>query len=268
VTSQRADELWPPLFPLDRRRAILHVLQQQRSVATADLALRFAVNQITIRRDLRALARSHGVTVVHGGAVLHPRATGEPTVNLDLATTPVADREAQAQVIRKAAALVRPGMTVALGSSSTIDRVVQRLPAALEDCTFITSGLDVAQSVARLTRSRLLVAGGLYHARSRSMTGDAAVEFCDGLRADIALLGASAVDLEAGWTHPTVEVVGINRALLRMAATAYLLADSTSFGVVGLAKIAELHEFEGIVVDDEVPTEVVGWAREHGVALL
>ena len=267
MSYQQADDSRPSRFPMDRQQAILEVLQEERSLATADLAVRFAVNQATIRRDLRALARDHALTVVHGGAVLHPR-SGELVKEIDLPTKQVTNLEAKAQIAAKAAGLVRPGLTVAVNSGSTVDLAVQQLPGDLEDCTFVTLGLNVAQSVARLTRSRLLVAGGLYRARSQSMTGDSAVEFLTGLRADIALLGASAVDIEAGWTHPAMEEVATNRAMLRMAAKTYLLADSAKFGVVGLAKIADLHEFDGIVVDDEVPDDVIAWADEHGIAII
>lgn len=60
----------PPLFAIERREHILDELRQHGSVTVRQLAESLAVTEITIRRDITALADRGLVTRVHGGATL------------------------------------------------------------------------------------------------------------------------------------------------------------------------------------------------------
>lgn len=53
----------------ERRRALLAALEQDKRVVVAELAERFDVTTMTVRRDLRRLAETNVVTLVHGGAI-------------------------------------------------------------------------------------------------------------------------------------------------------------------------------------------------------
>jgi DNA-binding LacI/PurR family transcriptional regulator len=59
-----------PLFAIERREHILDELRQHGSVTVKQLAATLAVTEITIRRDITALAERGLVTRVHGGATL------------------------------------------------------------------------------------------------------------------------------------------------------------------------------------------------------
>lgn len=160
------------------------------------------------------------------------------------------------------------GATVALNAGSTVEMIARGIPATATECTFVTLSLNVASTIAARPDSTLLLAGGLYRPTSQSFVGDYASDFLSELRADIAFLGASAVDLHAGWTHPAIEEVRPNQVMLRMAQTSYLVCDSSKFGVTGLARIAGLDEFAGIIGDDDLPDDVRNWAEERGIEVL
>lgn len=255
------------LFPVERQQQILELIAECDRVTTAELASQFGVNQVTVRRDLRTLAERGEVLLTHGGAS-RPLPSSPLVREVDLPAKQTTNLEGKRQIARKAAALIEPGQVVALNSGSTVQFLVDELPADLAPTTFVTLGINVAHSVARLSSATLLVAGGTYRPVSDALTGDFAVRFLADLRADIAFLGATAVDLDAGWTHPAVEEVATNRAMLAMAPRRYLVADSSKFGMVGLAKIADLSNFTGIVVDDDVPVDVVSWADDHGIEVI
>lgn len=59
-----------PLFAIERRERILDELRQHGSVTVRQLAESLTVTEITIRRDIAALAERGLVTRVHGGATL------------------------------------------------------------------------------------------------------------------------------------------------------------------------------------------------------
>ena len=64
----------------ERRRALLAALEQDKRVVVAELAERFAVTTMTVRRDLRRLAEINVVTLVHGGAIYNEGGATLPTV--------------------------------------------------------------------------------------------------------------------------------------------------------------------------------------------
>ncbi|MFV0452096.1 MAG: DeoR/GlpR family DNA-binding transcription regulator [Propioniciclava sp.] len=257
----------PVVFPEDRQQVILTKVQERGSVASSDLAEELAVNQATIRRDLKRLADEGLVDLVHGGA-RRRRGTGPLVHEIDLQTKKVTNLQAKEIIAAKAAALVEPGSTIALNSGSTVEMLARRIPADIEGCTFVTLSLNVAATLTSLTRSTLMLAGGVYRARSESFVGDAAATMLEGLRADLVFLGASAVDLTQGWTHPALEEVRPNQMMLAMAPRRYLVCDSSKFGTTGLARIAALSEFTGIVSDDDLSPEVRDWAQHRGLEVI
>lgn len=68
------------LFSVQRQERLLGELRRRGAVRVRDLARDFAVSELTIRRDIAALAERGLVTKVHGGATLpsHPAPTGRP----------------------------------------------------------------------------------------------------------------------------------------------------------------------------------------------
>ncbi|GAB3609749.1 substrate-binding domain-containing protein [Humibacter ginsengiterrae] len=71
------------LFALQRRERIMDEIREHGSVSVSDVAVRLGVSELTIRRDINALAQQGLVTRVHGGATL--RSSIEPALAPGLA---------------------------------------------------------------------------------------------------------------------------------------------------------------------------------------
>lgn len=72
-----------PLFSLQRRERIMDEVREHGSVTVSEMASRLSVSELTIRRDINALAQQGLVTRVHGGATL--RSSIEPGLTPGLA---------------------------------------------------------------------------------------------------------------------------------------------------------------------------------------
>src|SRR5690242_7286021 len=67
------------MFGIQRHERVLSELRRSGSVRVSDLARELGVSELTIRRDIAALAERNLVTRVHGGATLPgPVAPAEP----------------------------------------------------------------------------------------------------------------------------------------------------------------------------------------------
>ncbi len=103
-----------------RRELILHTVRTGRGAEVVELARRFDVSEMTVRRDLARLAREGKLTRVHGGAMSDP----EPP----FAEIAVERLEEKRRIGRAAAALVTDGQTVIVDVGTTT--LAARSPAA------------------------------------------------------------------------------------------------------------------------------------------
>lgn len=257
----------PAELPAQRRQRILELLRSRGIVRSATLAGNLDVDVATVRRDLRALSLDHPIRLVHGGAAFthHPEAVLH---ELDLATKQVTNLEAKRVIARKAAGLIQDGETIALNAGSTVALILDYLPANLSELTVVTLGLNVAMRAAELPYVTLFLPGGYYRRSSQALTGPTAVRVLETIHVDQAFLGAVAVDIDAGWTHPSHVEVDTNQLLVRIAKRRYLVVDSSKFDRVTFVKVCDLHDFEALIVDNDLPPRYRDWAESAGVQII
>ncbi|MCA9837769.1 MAG: DeoR/GlpR transcriptional regulator [Trueperaceae bacterium] len=254
------------LLPEERRKVIQKFLLENGSVRTTVLAAQINVSPITVRRDLRELAESEEIRLVHGGAVL--AAPVLPVTNQDLSVKRDTNIEAKTEIAKKAASLIKDGDIIALNSGSTMELIINYFPTDFNSLTVIALGLNVACAAAQLPYVNLIVPGGTLRRSSQAFVGINAVHFLAGLRIDKGFFGAQAVDVEAGFTESSLEEVATNKQLLEICTHRYLAADSSKYGRVAVGKICDLDEFDGLIIDSNAPKTLHSWAAATGTQLI
>ncbi|HBG16416.1 MAG TPA: DeoR/GlpR transcriptional regulator, partial [Firmicutes bacterium] len=61
------------MFPEERRKMILEILNNQGRCRVANLAKKLSVSEVTIRMDLDVLEKQGLLRRTHGGAILNPK---------------------------------------------------------------------------------------------------------------------------------------------------------------------------------------------------
>jgi len=214
------------------------------SAHVAELAQDFGVSQMTVRRDLRELARECKLERVRGGAV---NADWEPPFE----QTVVERLDAKNRVGAAAAGLVADGQTIMVDIGTTTLQAARHLHE--RDLTVITTSLAVYEELVPDRAIELLLPGGLVRRNYRSLVGVLAEDSLRQLRADVLFLGTSAVDAElAVWDSTTVEVP-IKRAMIAAADRVVLLADAAKFSGSGIVRVCEADAIDHIVTDSALP---------------
>ncbi|WP_330294751.1 DeoR/GlpR family DNA-binding transcription regulator [Streptomyces sp. NBC_00503] len=249
-----------------RRVLILDAVRRDGTVRVADLVGRLGVSDMTIRRDLDALARSGAVEKVYGGAVATAHASAhEP--GFDAKSDQGA--AAKAAIAVTAATLVEPGSVVAISGGTTAYAVAARL-LGIPRLTIVTNSLPVAELVraaagqgAGATPTLLLTGGS--PTPSAALVGPLAELAIASLHVDLLVLGAHGVAEGAGLTTPNLTEAQTNRALVASARRIAVVADHSKWGVVGLSGFAALEQADWFVTDPGMPaparavlTETVG----------
>ncbi|NJC21720.1 DeoR/GlpR family transcriptional regulator of sugar metabolism [Arthrobacter pigmenti] len=232
------------MLAADRHAAILDTLRVQRTVRVSELAAGLGVSEMTIRRDIDSLDAAGTLRKVHGGAVSRATlSTLEPGfgVNADQRT------EAKEAIASAAAELVEPGMTIALTGGTTTYRLVEHLTGPL---TIITNSLPAAEKLHRSAASGItvLLTGG-ERSPSEALVGPIATSTVRSFNVDLCFMGSHGVDADAGITTPNLAEADTNRAFAEQCGRLVILADSTKFGTVSLARVAGLAAVHCIVTD-------------------
>ena len=226
------------LTTFERRRKIQSLLAGGAQMSVDELSSRFAVSQVTIRRDLRVLADQ--------GAVVRGRGTAGAQNRYDLRRDMQLNGELKRGLAARAAELVSPGDVVLLGPGSTC-AVLGQVLGAREDVVIVTNAVSFEPYLAS-AQARIIYLGGEYHAPNGSVTGAFAIDALNTLRIDKLFLGANGVTA-AGITSDNFPDTLMVRTMIERAGQVILLADHSKFGRVCTIKIAETGAADIILSD-------------------
>jgi DeoR/GlpR family transcriptional regulator of sugar metabolism len=236
-----------------RQAAIVARVRSDGGVRVADLVADFGVSDMTIRRDLEALAERGLLAKVHGGATLvHPGSTNEP----GFAAKAMRQRAEKTAIATRAADLVQPGSAIALSAGTTTAELARRL-VDVPGLTVLTNSVPVADVFYRADRADVtVVLTGGQRTPSDALVGPIAADAIRALHPDQLFLGVHGISERAGLTTPNLMEAEINRALVAAAGKVVVIADHTKWNTVGIASIAALEEVDHLVCDSGLPLSV------------
>lgn len=237
----------------ERRGVIAARLAAEGRVVAADLAREFETSEDTIRRDLRALAAQGQCRRVYGGAL---------SVAPDLG--PVSAR-AKIGAGRKAALgaalarLIEPGMVVFLDAGSTNLACARAMPDL--GATLITHAPAIAAALAEGAGNTLVTLGGRVDPKLGAAVGGRALADLDGLRPDLALIGACGLDAGAGVTAHSVEDAAFKRVVALRSNQVAVAAGREKIGTAAAFRALGLGDCDILVLEAGAPPEALAGLR-------
>jgi len=235
----------------DRQQAILDQLKDSGRIGVRPLAERFAVSEMTIRRDLALLERHSLLTRTHGGGVSSQRVS----FDLFLGDKMKQNASAKEAIARAAARLVEPGDTIVMDTGTTVFLVAEHL-AAIPDLTVATPSLAVASSLFWKKSARLIVLGGYIKPWSPDLIGSLTESNVRTLHFRKAFLGADGVDPASGFFCNDLASANVVREIIKASDTVYVLADSSKIGVKSLIPYAGFADIDMLITDNRDPDKV------------
>ena len=251
------------MFTNDRLKKILQILEAEESVRIADLSKQLDVSEATIRRDLDALHAQEKITRVHGGAVLNERPVFEPPVHKRIHQF---EKEKKA-IARSAAALVKNGESVFLGSGTTTMEIAKLLTDR-ENLTVVTNSLLIAQVLATVRNINLIFLGGFLRTGELSFIGHITELAISEVRVDKIIIGVPAIDVKTGLTNDYLPEVNTDRAILKMGAELIIVADHTKFQKTASAYLAPLSHISVLVTDEQTDKNYLAQIQAKGVKVI
>ncbi|WP_205857064.1 DeoR/GlpR family DNA-binding transcription regulator [Phytoactinopolyspora endophytica] len=243
----------------ERRTRIMREVTQNGAARVADLADLFDVSEMTIRRDLDALAERGALDKVHGGATTRARMTEEP----GFAAKSVRQQAEKDAIAHAAMDLVSPGSSVAISAGTTTWTFARALAGA-PNLTVVTNSIQIADvfHATPAPDTSVVLTGGV-RTPSDALVGPVAVAALSQLHVDVVFLGVHGIDPGAGFTTPNILEAETDRAMVAAARRLVVLADHTKWRTIGLSTIAHLDRADTLITDDALPGEAREALRGH-----
>ncbi len=251
------------IVPEERRRLILELLRERRSVSVGTVEQSFGVSPMTARRDLAILVREGHARRTHGGAVLPDLAAHEDSFRHRLGLE-VAEKE---RLARAVVATLEPSETLFVDSSTTGFYVAQAILEAGVGATVLTSSLPVMNLVGNADAPNLdlIALGGTFRPLTHSFVGPDTVRALRGYLVDRVVFSVKGVTRDGFLTDADPLEAEVKRAMIAHAQTVVLLATAQKFDDRGLAVVAPVDEVDIAYVTDPAH-DAARMLEAHGVS--
>jgi len=230
--------------PQDRQAEILLFIKEKGTASIAEMAVYFAVSEMTVRRVLHKLADSGLAIRTPGGAMMAPSGSMEKSF-LERSARMASAKDA---IGRSAAWLVQDGETLVLDSGTTTRHVARHL-SATRNLTVVTTSLAVLEELGGNAGVQVRLTGGVYRRSSHDLSGDAMLDALSDVYADKVFFGAAALSFHKGVMNYDAEMP---KAFLRAARERILVIDSSKIGTEAVYRLCLVEKCDLVVTDKGV----------------
>jgi DeoR/GlpR family transcriptional regulator of sugar metabolism len=236
-----------------RHDRIIDFIAARGEGSVPQMARKFGMSVMTIRRDLMLLEQAGRLTRTHGGAVLSKHGI----VEFAFAEKGRQFGEEKRAIALAVAAQVQPGMAVSLDSGTTTLEVAKAL-TAITPLTVLTSSLAIASVLYAHESLELVLLGGTVRKGSPDLTGWLTEENLKQFHVDLAIVGADGVSRDGAFTS-SVNLTRVCQAVMAGAERTILAVDHSKFQRASFTRFAALRDFECVVTDAGTPAPTRKW---------
>ena len=231
-----------------RRQQMLNLLEETGTLNVGELADRFGVSLVTIRKDLDELGAEGLLERTFGGAEFSHRSR----FNRSFLQRALEHRQEKLAIAAAAFGYIKDGDTIILDAGTTTLVLAQLLKEQVKSAFVITCSVPAALEVSSAGYDILLL-GGMVRNKSLALLGRETLRIIERYRADKAFLGSTGFTAEMGHSTPNPDDAQIKEALMRIADETYVLADSSKYGHNCLTSFAQLRDVHLTITDSRLP---------------
>ena len=239
------------MLPEARRRALLSHLAQVGNDTIVDLAQRYHVSTMTIRRDLQILQEAGYVTMSHGGAIYNGDSFQQnETHHIERATIYAAEKRAIGKYA--AANFVEDDDVLFLDSGTTVRAIIP----CLQDRRNLTVASNSIRTIDALHRylpdSSIVCTGGMLSPTAQTFVGPVAERFFEDFFARKAIVSGAGFTIQTGLADSQMLDTAVKKAMSRSAEATIVVIDSSKIGHTAMAQVLQSPQIRTLVTDDGI----------------
>lgn len=248
----------------ERCLAILDILQQNHKVEVKELAKRFGISEMTVRRDLNLLTKQYNITRTHGGALMSNQSVVRMT---SFDESRISNKEAKEKIAKRAAALIRNGQRIFIDAGSTTRILLSYLDKETR-AVVVTNHLKVAENALMFDNLSVIMLGGEMIRITNCSSGSVAEEQIRKYELDTAFLGAAAIGTDGRLYDGYSPEARFKSSIFSVAKKIYVLADSSKFNTYDLNGFASLSQVDGVITDAGIDEEGMNLLKRYNVKVI
>ena len=235
-----------------RRKQILEAVRANPRVMVDELAQKFDVSLITIRRDLQYLEDQKLLVRFHGGA--------EPVLPEDSEQNEI--QRYRRLIAQYAATLVEKGDSLFINTSRNALQMLEYVKT--RNVTVITNNgkalrMDYNDGIS------IILTGGEIRYPKEALVGDFAIRNVQNVFPKKAFIGCSGFSPVSGMTTEIAGEVKINELMIQNAEEVYVLADHTKIGKKSSFTSSPVQKIGHLITDEKAPRQILDELADAGV---
>lgn len=238
--------------------AMLDALTASPVLSIKELADKFQVSEMTIRRDLDYLKKNN---LLYDSA---PLKSGE--MEYIYSEEQIKHYDKKERIAQFAVNLLEQDDILILDSGTTTGVLSKCIPDDL-CATVLCYNFHILSQLYKKENLSLIFAGGYYHKRDLMFESKEGVELIKNTRASKMFVSASGIHEKLGITCAYPYETATKRAAIDSALQKILITDSSKFGQIRSGYFAMLSDMDMVITDEELSDEWQGIISSMGIAL-
>ena len=235
---------------IDKRETrLLDEVQRRETCSYDELARRFGVSAMTIRRDVDKLADRGAVIKTLGGVrrVPEPSHVYESTFLSRLLERPAE----KAAIARRALALIEGQETLFLDGGTTCLELARLIARGRRGHRIVTHSAMVCLELSRSSENTVIALGGQLDSHSMCFHGPSCEAAATECHADAVFISTKGL-MPLDGTYESFEgTLRIKQIMVRQGGQVILLADHSKVGSRALRKVLDISQIHTVVTDDK-----------------
>lgn len=245
----------------ERKELIIKHLGSHSFATVEELILVTDASPATIRRDLVKMSNDGLIRKAHGGASLVNYLRVQPNTK----QKQLESNKEKSAIALRCASLINDGDAILLDAGATTFQIAQLL--ADKKVSVVTPDLRIALLLADYPNVEVSLTGGQVDKFTQSCVGPWTDNVLKSIHPNIVFVSCNGWSLEHGITTPSVEKATLKKRLIDSANHKVLVADSKKYGNVAFNRIAPLSDFDQIITDEKLSTDIQHQLAQCGIAL-
>lgn len=249
-------------MPAGRQEKIRFLLQKYGNLTVSELARRFGVSEMTIRRDLKQLSSMGLVQREHGRAVYPQTSQNRNAIFI----TRLGEAQKEKIAIGKYGSdLVEEGESIIIDAGTTTLAVALALN---KKCIVVTNSLPVAEVLGMNDEITTVLTGGEVQKATYSLMGPMTRDSLAGFNADKLFLASTGISLEKGLSTTNMVESEVKQAMIKAAKEVILVAHSAKIGEVCYHTFAKWDSIDKLITDSTLDPILKNKLENLGVEVI
>ena len=233
------------MFLVERQERIVQYINNHQKANTDQLAKEFDVSEVTIRRDIDALANKGLLVKTHGGAV----SISNSLLSYEIPHSMKSEINAAAKkkIGAAGAGFIKDGDIIILDAGSTTLEVAKAITA--KNVTVLTNDIQIALELSHKKDITVIVSGGKLLGSVYSLSGNQTIEFFSKTHVNRTILGCDALDASFGVSNRTMEESSVKAAMIAAADEVIMVTDSSKFNKKVFQYVCSLKDIDKIITN-------------------